>query len=269
MKSLRETLACLDEGEWDNISVLKERTAEFLLKFGFISGEEAGWDKGLSVGLQRFQEFHAVEETGKADPVTRSLMKKARCGNFRYERNLIAKDRNSEDLYEKSGLCFWSFGEGDRKLMYGFDSNVKLQQHESLCDQVRNALAVWASHCQIQLIEATSIAGVDISIDWRQADDPDFSLLGSEAIAHADYPGKCGQFGVPKPIHFDVEEHQWNPGGFNLWNVALHEMGHILGFRDSNDPASVMYHSFEENEANRAFSLVDLELLYMLYPKIV
>ncbi|KHJ77743.1 Matrixin [Oesophagostomum dentatum] len=55
-------------------------------------------------------------------------------------------------------------------------------------------------------------------------------------VAHAFYP-RDGR------LHFDADE-DWSlnsPTGVNLYQTAVHEIGHILGLEHSVDPRAVMY----------------------------
>ncbi|VDM79776.1 unnamed protein product [Strongylus vulgaris] len=55
-------------------------------------------------------------------------------------------------------------------------------------------------------------------------------------VAHAFYP-RDGR------LHFDADE-DWSlnsPTGVNLYQTAVHEIGHILGLEHSVDPRSVMF----------------------------
>jgi hypothetical protein len=82
-----------------------------------------------------------------------------------------------------------------------------------------------------------------------------------EAAAHSDYPIGCSVIGqpiitpnghvlrpsklnwLPKPLHFDDEENtwalEWGDGKAAIEDVALHEIGHLLGL-DHGIPGSVM-----------------------------
>ena len=88
----------------------------------------------------------------------------------------------------------------------------------------------------------------DVLIDWRPANDPDHSMVGG-IIAHADFPPGCGVItnSLPRPLHFDDTEMQWNvgaaPNTYDMETVALHEIGHILGLQHSDLTATVMFPS--------------------------
>lgn len=63
------------------------------------------------------------------------------------------------------------------------------------------------------------------------------------SIAHAFYP-KSGA------LHFDDDEQYTNSNttGYNLFSIALHEIGHLLGLKHSNDPKAVMYMEYKNNQ---------------------
>jgi hypothetical protein len=97
--------------------------------------------------------------------------------------------------------------------------------------------------------EVAGTANPDIFVEWRQANDPDLSMVGS-TLAHADFPPGCTVVvnppnGMPpQPVHFDDSEHTWVDGAaansLDIETVALQEIGHCLGLQHTTVTGSVM-----------------------------
>lgn len=112
---------------------------------------------------------------------------------------------------------------------------------------MRRAFATWAAAgVGLTFSEVAQNQNPDIVIEWRQAADPDHSMVGG-VIAHADFPPGCSVIVInpPLPLHYDDQEHTWVDGavanGFDIETVALHEIGHCLGMLHTNVNGSVMF----------------------------
>ena len=70
------------------------------------------------------------------------------------------------------------------------------------------------------------------------------SLEPGDVLAHGFYPGP----GIGGDLHFDADENwtdQNTPPGYNLFVVAVQEIGHCLGLSHSQSTDSVMYPTFK------------------------
>jgi hypothetical protein len=113
-------------------------------------------------------------------------------------------------------------------------------------------------------------ANPDIFVEWRQAADPDHSMVGG-ILAHADFPPGCSVIvsGLPIPCHFDNEERTWvdgGSGGFDIETVALHEIGHLLGLLHTDVSGSVMFPFVSANTTLCRLQSDDLAGIRALYP---
>ena len=136
---------------------------------------------------------------------------------------------------------------------------------------MRRAFASWSAVVQISFREVGTGDSPDIFIDWTQANCGDTNMTGG-VLAHADYPPGCGFYGnaLPRPLHFDDEEHTWCIGAvadqFDVETVALHEIGHILGLSHSSVAGAVMFPTVSANATNRVLAADDIEGVRRLYP---
>jgi hypothetical protein len=113
-------------------------------------------------------------------------------------------------------------------------------------------------------------ANPDIFVEWRQAADPDHSMVGG-ILAHADFPPGCSVIvsGLPIPCHFDNEERTWvdgGSGGFDIETVALHEIGHLLGLLHTDVSGSVMFPFVSAHTTLCRLQSDDLAGIRALYP---
>ena len=161
-------------------------------------------------------------------------------------------------------------------------SKLDIYIRESLTDQVDNNVArdavlrafnTWtAAGVGLTFTEVTQDQNPDIFIEWRQAADPDHSMVWDSA--HADFPPGFSIIVTdpPLPLHYDNEEHTWVDGaianGFDIETVALHEIGHCLGMLHTTVSGSVMFPSVSDNLTLRALQSDDLDGIRNLYPTV-
>ena len=236
-----------------------DKVQEFLTRFGYLQPrnfKSGQLDSITSVALQKYQEYNGLLTTGEFDSATRAQMTTHRCGH--------------SDLQDGVGFvtrCAWD----RRDLTYAFDSGTNDVAGQAEFQAVRNAFQTWAAAVPITFTEVDINANPDILIDWRDANDPDHSMVGG-VLAHADFPPGCGIITntLPKPVHFDDSEHAWSIGAvnnaFDIETVALHEIGHILGLQHTSVNGAVMFPSVSDNFTLRTLQDDDLRGIRDLYP---
>ncbi|WP_369264647.1 matrixin family metalloprotease [Streptomyces sp. R35] len=232
----------------------------FLQRFGYLERgayEPQQLDKPTADALRTYQERNSLETTGEFDAGTRDLMTESRCAL-----------PDMLDGVAFATRCAWN----RRELTYTFDIGTNDTAGTTEFDAVRRALRTWSAAVPIGFTEVTAAQNPDIRIGWRPANDPDLSMVGG-TLAHADFPPGCGVVtnAMPKPVHFDDEEHNWSVGAaadsFDVDTVALHELGHILGLGHSSVSGSVMFPTVRPNFTLQSLTADDLSGVRALYPE--
>jgi hypothetical protein len=234
---------------------------DYLRRFGYFqsltfnSGEI---DNETSSALRMFQEWNKLPITGEFDERTKSKMTELRCGlpDMRYGVAFAT-------------VCAWS--PVPRTLTYAFDNGTNDIIGQGEFQAVRDAFRTWSvAFPFFTFTEVALTANPNIVIDWRDANDPDRSMVGI-IIAHSDFPIGCGVVTntFPKPIHFDDSEHTWSIGAvvnaIDVESVALHEIGHILGLGHSNVAGAVMVQGIGTNSTARVLHDDDLRGIRSIY----
>lgn len=196
----------------------------YLIRYGYLSqatatvpgavlGAVPGQLDAVTVrALEEFQRRFNVGTPGVLDAPTRELMSTPRCG---------LPDLMGPVTFNT--LCAWN----RRNLTFAFGTLSAQVGNDVARNAVRRAFATWtAAGVGLTFAEVAQNQNPDIFIEWRQAADPDHSMVGG-VRAHADFPPGCSIIvgNPPLPLHYDDQEHTWVDGavanGFDIETVAL------------------------------------------------
>lgn len=269
-------LALVDDTRLDQAPKGFDHVQEFLGRFGYLTddsevpgtGDEGGkalaakvtgvLDSDTSSALAGYQNFHGLRPTGLFDEATREMMTRSRCA---------LPDRPGVLPLAFSTTCAWN----RTALTYAFDAGTADVAGDDERQSVRNAFITWSAAAPLAFREVPTTQNPDILIRWGNANCGDADMAGG-VLAHADYPPGCGFYGnaIPRPFHFDDQEHAWVIGAaassYDVETIALHEIGHILGLQHSSTAGAVMFPTVSANSTTRVLTNDDLEGIRRLYP---
>ena len=89
----------------------------------------------------------------------------------------------------------------------------------------------WDIELPIVFVEARDDEEADITIDFHYKKDDKYYSGTNSVIGYAGYP-----YGILRGVLVIFDDYDWNwhgQGGYNLIQVMIHEIGHILGFPHS------------------------------------
>ncbi|XP_002934977.4 matrix metalloproteinase-18 [Xenopus tropicalis] len=192
------------------------------------------------------QNFFDLDIKGRLDEETIDKMQKPKCG--------------FSDVAEFSFFSVklvWQ----NKNLTYKILNYTTTMAKNEVDWAIQKAFKIWSD---VTLFTFTriydNVSNIEISFVSRDHNDHHPFDGPSGILAHAFAP-KNGQ------LHFDNDE-KWTNGshGENLFNVATHEIGHLLGLYHSNDSNAVMYKFYREVDPNALqLSKDDIDGIQSLY----
>ena len=276
------------------VSVLKN----FLLQYGYFEytdstigkeNEEARtielqseiFDESIENAVMQFQEFNRINISGILDKETVRLMQQPRCGvidiknetNFKEDESNLKVDEDSSFLIPNNGI-FFRYYSGRPKwnkfnLTYSirnFTQDIQISK-ESQVMAIVSGLEQWANVTPFKFERVDRSADLNFIFSRRRHNfahnicPVQFEGLGGQ-VAHA-FPPTYGE------VHFDDDEIWWDrpdldPDCRDLYAVAVHEIGHLLGMDHSSIPDAIMY-AYHQN-GKRILTEDDIKGITNLYP---
>ncbi|KAK2168567.1 hypothetical protein LSH36_16g14031 [Paralvinella palmiformis] len=145
-------------------------------------------------------------------------------------------------------------------LTYWFKTYSAKLPRETQRRILAEAFKMWSDNAGINFREGS---GSDVDIELVFSRDHINDGPG-KVLAHAYYPSNLKLAG---DVHFDEDE-DWTEGslsGTNLFQIAVHELGHSLGIGHSNSPSSVMFHTYRGYKPNLQLDDDDISAIQSLY----
>lgn len=185
---------------------------------------------------------------------------------------LYDNDAVGDGTYSKYELDGRKWNKTD--LTYYFENGTSDIINDNERSAVKSAFTVWSNATNLTFTEVFSANSADVVIKWATGNHGDGSANSFDGtngvLAHAFYPPP-NSGALAGDVHFDDDEmwtDQISSNGYqpiDLVTVAIHEIGHSLGLKHSQEPNAIMYAYYYGS--NRQLQCDDLIAIDLLYPK--
>ena len=237
-------------------------------RYGYLKGGHTpgSYDEATRRAVAQFQTFYGIfpPEDGICDQETLYRLNQPRCG---------MPDHPAGQRSAAGRLApFVTVGKWPKTaLSYKWLNSTPDLTASRQRQILQEAFSRWSSVCAITFREVQINEASDLSVGFYRASHGDGSPFDDaggpdgNTLAHGFFPPPVGGQWAGS-LHFDEFE-TWKdqPGGMGirLYNVALHEIGHLLGLAHSQDTNAIMYAYYDENRNDlRADDIAGIQSLY-------
>ncbi len=190
-----------------------------------------------ATAIHRLSTLDAVAWIYPAAPDLDTAAAVAVCGGAVAPGGIVADYATMGEGWDGPGL-------GTARLRYFLSRPSSDLEPAAQVRELTRAMAEWSRYVAITWQPGTRASeGLSVHLLWGALDHGDEFPFTADVLAHAFYPSPP----VPEPIAGDVHFNDtllWGVGDPRRWDVfsvALHELGHSLGLMHADDPQSVMY----------------------------
>lgn len=229
------------------------RLQALLGRYGYLTGAytPGSYDEATRQAVSQFQSFYRLypDEDGVCDQATIHLLNQPRCGVpdpspvHRSATGRLAPFVTVGAKWETNPLRF---------RIFNATPDLSTDRQQVI---LRESFTRWAEVCALRFEEVLGNQTSELSVAFHRGSHGDgepFDDAGGpdgNTLAHAFFPPPVGGTWAGS-LHFDEFE-AWKdqPGGagIRLYNVALHEIGHLLGLAHSQDTNAIMYAYYGED----------------------
>ena len=229
--------------------------------------------KAFKKAVEKFQEVAGLKVTGKVDKETKIRMMWPRCGLPDNITLGAGKNRNKRFTvhfggpWNRTNLTYQIKNTPTNTFILGFGNGSMLvpqAKPEDVKNAIRKAFKEWSKKSKLRFTEVKRKPDIKLKFVRRYHGDGIPFDGENQAIAHAFYPAGGGD------VHFDNSE-AWGVDkkgkvGYDVFQVAAHELGHSFGLGHSSKKGAVMY-PFYKFKRNWKLKGDDLYGIAWLYPK--
>ncbi|XP_022918732.1 matrix metalloproteinase-18-like isoform X2 [Onthophagus taurus] len=192
---------------------------DYLHYFGYMNEKD---ESNFDECLKKFQKFASIKTTGLLDDETVKMMDMYRCG---------CSDK-SKMRVKRFSIQGSKWRITDIKYKINYPEDLQHLIHSS----VYRAFNEWAKHIDLSFSEVEQSRDALLHISFRPMDK-------EKIFGMAQYPIFGGN------INFNENLDWSNKSIADLYQIALHEIGHTLGLGHSMDKNSIMYPFYNPTES--------------------